>query len=233
MGLTGGMKKSTPLQSRDEFETVSGEIHLRKRDIDQDDFDINNVSDTIVHEGAHKFLGAWDYSYVGVQGMVTSGLQARAGVTSRAAGSVPWDQAKAASHDRTHAQLVQAIVVEGLKGVLPEALDRGRPLAATDPPDVKVAKRLWALVATWGSPNQAPPSATLIDATIATLCGGPGLDSAAKKKLKAYQEDKVEYLAGQGKDLGIKGHDVFFALPTGYLMKNADSWTEVALTAGR
>src|SRR4051794_39689036 len=91
--------------------------------------------------------------------MVTSGLQGRAGVASRAAGSVPWDQAKAASNDRAHAQLVQAIVAEGVRSVLPEALGRGRPLASTDAPDVQAAKHTWALVATW----EAEPAAAQRD----------------------------------------------------------------------
>jgi hypothetical protein len=230
-GLTESSERGSPAAGRADLSAVSGDIHIRASEVNKDDFNVQFVADTIIHEAAHKFLGAWDYSYVGVPGSVGSGLQTKSGVASRAAGPARWDQAKEDTVHRAYAQIAQAIVANGLKAALPEALDRGRPERPADAPDVKEAKRVWALVKTWGLPTQPPPSPEEVEATIALLGTKRALASSAQGELKAFLKDK-RYLAVYGNELNVKGHDLLFALPTGFLLKNADSWTELALTAG-
>jgi hypothetical protein len=230
-GITEGFGRGSQLSGAQELTPVSGEIHLRKSDIDKDDFDTSLVADTIIHEAAHKFLGAWDYSYIGVPGTVTRGLQNRSGVASRAAGQGPWDGAKEASVHKAYAQVAQAIVIKGLAYALPEALDRGRPEGPTDSTAQKEAKKVWALVSTWGSPMGPPPDPVVVEATIGLLQTKAALEDSAKKELRAFLADKERYLAVEGNALNVKGHDVLFALSTGFLLKNADSWTELALKA--
>jgi hypothetical protein len=231
-GFTEMSGRTTPLEGKHDLTAVSGDIHVRVSDVDKDDFDVSFVSDTVIHEATHKFLGTWDYSYVGAQGSVGRGLQDRSGMQTRAEDPGTWDATKAESAQRAHAQVAQAVVIEGLKPMLPEALDRTRPVRPSDPEGFVAAQKVYAMVSTWGSPQAAPPDADVLAATIALLCQQDALPSKAKSELKRFLSNRETFLAERGNELNVKGHDVLFALPTGYQLKNADSWTEVALTAG-
>lgn len=227
-GITETGGQGTPVASADDLQPVSGEIHMRTNGLASPSF----VGDTIIHEGSHKFLGTWDYSYVGVQGSVGRGLNDRAAALQAADAALTAPaaraQAKLNSRNKAFGQVIQAIVAEGLKTHLPTPMDRGRDIQPADSDPVKEAKRTWAIVRQW---TQNPPNDLLRQAAIDLLVAKDNLPGSAKTELAKCKTDEVQYLAENGNGLNVKGHDVLFALPTNFLLKNADSWTELALTA--
>ena len=229
-GITeiGGQDK--PAETANDLKPVSGEIHMKTGALSNPSF----VADTLIHEGCHKFLGSWDYSYVGVQGSVGTGLNTKAQQLQADDDTLSPQQArqqvKTNSKNIAFANIVKGIVAKGLKTHLPEALDRGRPIQDLDTPAVKAAKTTWNLVRGWGGNDNPFPDPALVAGVIEVLLLKESLDSSAKSELIKFKADQVKYLADNGNALGVKGHEVLFTLPTNYLLKNADSWTELALT---
>jgi hypothetical protein len=223
--------RATPATGAQDLKEMSGEIHMKTGSLHSPSF----VGDTIIHEAAHKFLGAWDYSYVGVQGSVGRGLdqKARDAMNANAALTATGarEQAKAESSNRAYAEVVQKIVSNGIEPVFPAGMTRGLAAKPTDGQEVQAARQVWNVVKTWGLPQSIPPTPTQLDNAITQLLNMAGLPGEAKSELGKLRANKEGYLAEHGNDLGVKGHDVLFALPTGFLLKNADSWTELALTA--
>lgn len=229
-GITETGGQSTPVSGIGDLKPVSGNIHMKTGQLSSPSF----VADTLIHEGCHKFLGAWDYSYVGVQGSVGTNLNTRAqnlmNANHQLSAQQARQQAKTDMSNIAYANVVKSIVAKGLVSYLPEALDRGRPIVGTDSEEVKAAKNTWSIVKDWGG-RVPSPDPTLVSGAIEILLAREILASSAKSELIKFKTDKVTYLAEHGNSLGVKGHEVLFALPTNFLLKNADSWTELALTA--
>jgi hypothetical protein len=76
--------------------------------------------------------------------------------------------------------------------------------------------------------------AQLLDAVqlnnvVTNLIQLPKLPGSLRSSLQSFQANPEQFLASEGNELRVKGHDVLFALSSGYLLKNADSWTELVL----
>jgi hypothetical protein len=226
--LTERSGLGAPLGSADDLKALSGEIHLLSSGLN----DTNFVADTIIHEGTHKFLGTWDYSYIGIPGSVGTGLQNKANVISQANPNLTQQQAAAQarteSHDRAYAQRVQEMVNEEIRQIYPIML-RGRPFQKTDSPELNLARSIWSMVGSWGQATVPIPTAVQLNNVVTNLIQLPKLPGSLRSSLQSFQANPEQFLASKGNELRVKGHDVLFALSSGYLLKNADSWTELVL----
>ncbi|MGH3535277.1 MAG: hypothetical protein ACRDQG_11320 [Pseudonocardiaceae bacterium] len=230
-GLTDGIDRSAPVTGNKDLKTMSGDIHMQTGALATPSF----VGDTLIHEGAHKFLGAVDYSYVGVQGSVARGLATK---TDKAMEdddtldeAAARQQVKASLSNWAYATVVLKLVSKAIDPVFP-MMRRGVGAKPTDSPAVLEARKVWKVVRTYGLPGATPPMPTKLGEDITQLLTLDGLPSGAKSELRKIVAGKEAYLAENGNELGVKGHEVLFALSTAFLLKNADSWTELALTAG-
>lgn len=227
-GLTEGTPMDEPLENTGDFTKWSRGIHLVMSMIGN----AQMMGDTIIHEATHKFLGAYDYSYVGAPGSVETGLRDKVGALQEedeALGDAEaLAQVKTDARNRAYAQLIQNIVSEGIKSILPMGLERGRDIQNTDSDKVVAAKQAWARVKRWGIPGAAIPGADELETQCQEIIEINNLPSSLKSTLRSFlASDKEKFMAGHGNENQVKGHDIFSTLSTKYLLKNADSWTEL------
>jgi hypothetical protein len=211
--------RTTPATGSADLPSLSGDVHLNLAMLPTDEA----IANTIIHEASHKFLGTFDYSYVGVAGATAQRFAAET-VTHGGA-----DAAAGMAQRRTHSALVRALVDKGIASVLPMA-DRTRPPAPQESAARTAARAIYATVRFWGDPLQAPPTRQQITQAATDATGEADAPSGLKSTLREYLAAPDTYLAEHGNELGVKAHDVMLTLPSGILLRNADSWTDLAIT---
>jgi hypothetical protein len=217
--------RTAPARTAEDLPSLSGEIHLKLPGQSPE-----TIADTIVHEASHKFLGTFDYSYVGVTGSAARRF-GDAAAAEQGGGSLEEGKNKARdlAARRTHAGMVRQMVSKGIESVLPIP-ERSKKPADDESAEKRNAREIYERVRTWNMPQEAVPTLSDVQFTARFIAANLKPPGSLGKSLEEYAADPTKFLAVHGNELDQKAHDVMLTLPKEILLRNADSWTELAIT---
>jgi hypothetical protein len=204
--LRDAARGAQPLESPTGFGGASANITLTTKGLGSPSY----AAATLVHEGTHKFLGTWDFSYFDHQSLESNLEGLKTGGKTEA-------EARGHMAKQGYVQIVSALMAKRL----------GSPVPAK-------YRTIRTKLAGW---TQVPPTLDDLKTEIgkwlaSTVPAEEKVPEAAATDLKAFVDNPQTFAGQNAMDLGVKTPQMLMVLPTSYLLNNADSYMELVLALG-